>query len=73
MLFPSSQRTGAALCWSLTCVSIENLAAVGEQLEDLQLTAVSGHHDVSVIFTQELHVQHLVVVTHKLRERDTFP
>ena len=51
----------------LTCVSVEDLAAVGEQLKHLDLAAVGGHHDVTV-FTQELHIQHLVVVTHKLRE-----
>lgn len=59
-------HTHAALCWGLTCVSVEDLAAVGEQLEHLQLAAVGGHHDVAVVFTQKLHVQHLVIVTHKL-------
>lgn len=53
-------------------MSVEDLAAVGEQLKHFQLAAVGGHHDVIVTFTQELHVQHLVVVTHKLQEvKDT--
>ena len=46
---------------------VEDLAAVGEQLKHLDLAAVGGHHDVSV-FTQELHIQHLIIVAHKLRE-----
>lgn len=50
----------------LTCVSVQDLAAVGEQLEHLQLAAVGGHHDVAVVFTHKLHVQHLVTVTHEL-------
>lgn len=56
----------AAPCWWLTCVSVQDLAAVGEQLEHFELAAVSGHHDVAVVFAQELHVQHLVAVAHKL-------
>lgn len=47
----------------------EDLTAVGEQLKHLQLAAVCGHHNVTVVLTQELHVQHLVTVTHKLQER----
>lgn len=50
----------------LTRVSVQDLAAVSEQLEHLQLAAVGGHHDVAVVFAQKLHVQHLVAVTHKL-------
>lgn len=57
----------AALCWSPTCVSIQDLAAVGEQLKHFELAAIGGHHDVAVVFAQELHVQHLVAVTYKLR------
>lgn len=49
-------------------MSVQNLAAVGEQLEDFELAAVGGHHDVAVVFAQELHVQHLIAVAHKLRE-----
>lgn len=59
--------TRAAPCWRLTCVSIKDLAAVCEQLKHLQLAAVGGDHDVAVVFAQELHVQHLVVVADKLR------
>lgn len=58
----------AAPCWRRTCVSVKDLAAVGEQLKHLQLAAVGGDHDVAVVFAQELHVQHLVVVADKLRE-----
>lgn len=61
------KHTHTALCWRLTCVSVEDLAAVGEQLKNLQLAAVGGHHDVTVTFSQELHVQHLVTVAHKLK------
>lgn len=56
----------AATCWWLTRVSIKHLAAVGEQLKHLQLAAVGGDHNVAVVFTQELHVQHLVIVADKL-------
>ncbi len=49
-------------------MSVEDLAAVGEKLKHLQLAAVGGHHDVAVVFTQKLDVQHLVTVAHKLRE-----
>lgn len=51
-------------------MSVEDLAAVGEQLKHLQLAAVGGHHDVTVPFAQELHVQHLVVISHKLQRRE---
>lgn len=61
----------AALCWWLTCVSVQDLAAVGEQLEHLELAAVGRHHDVAVAFTQKLHVQHFVIVSHKLWEGQT--
>lgn len=61
----------AAPCWRLTCVSVQDLAAVGEQLEHFELAAVGGHHDVAVVFAQELHVQHLVAVAHKLRRGKT--
>lgn len=47
-------------------MSVEDLAAVGEQLKHLQLAAVGGHHNVAVAFAQELHVQYLIVVTDKL-------
>lgn len=60
--------TRAAPCWRRTCVPVKDLAAVGEQLKHLQLAAVGGDHDVAVVFAQELHVQHLVVVADKLRE-----
>lgn len=52
---------------SLTCVSVQDLAAVGQELEHLELAAVGGHHDVAVLLPQELHVQDLVVVAHKLQ------
>lgn len=49
-------------------MSVEDLTAVGEQLKHLQLGAVGGYHDVAVPFTQKLHVQHFIVVSHKLGE-----
>lgn len=49
-------------------MSVQDLAAVGEQLEHFELAAVGGHHDVAVVFAQELDVQHLVAVAHKLVE-----
>lgn len=60
--------TYTAICWWLTCVSVKDLAAVGEQLKHLQLAAVGGHHNVAVSFPQKLHVQHLIIITHKLQE-----
>ena len=47
-------------------MSVQNLAAAGGQFEHLQLGAVCCHDDMAVILAQELHVQHLVVVPHKL-------
>lgn len=49
-------------------MSVEDLAAVGEQLKHFQLAAVGGHHNVTVTLTQELHIQHFIIVTHKLQE-----
>jgi len=48
-------------------VSVQDLAAVGQELKHLELAAVGGHHDVAVVLPQELHVQNLVVVAHKLQ------
>ena len=54
-------------CNSLTCVSIQDLAAVGQELKHLELTAIGGRHDVAVILPQELDIQNLVVVANKLQ------
>jgi hypothetical protein len=47
-------------------VSIQDLAAVSQELKHLELTAVGGHHDVAVVLPQELHVQNFIIVAHKL-------
>ena len=51
---------------SLTCVSIQDLAAVCQELKHLELTAVGGHHDVAVVLPQELHVQNFIIVANEL-------
>ena len=51
---------------SLTCVSIQDLAAVGQELKHLELTAVGGHHDVAVVLPKELHIQNFIIVAHEL-------
>lgn len=56
----------------LTCVSIEDLAAAGGQIKDLQLWTVGGHHNVAVLFAQELHIQNVVIVPYKLGTRNEY-
>lgn len=61
-------------CWSatywplLTCVSVENLAAVGGQLKHLELRAVCRHYYVTVLFSQEPHIQDVIIIAHKLQK-----
>lgn len=50
-----------------TCVPVQDLAVGRCQLKHLQLGAVGGHNDVRVTRAQELHIQHLLVVSCELQ------